>query len=66
MNEIKQELRARIREKCKNESRFSITMGWPPQKTYKMLRGRYMPKVSDAVKMCAVLDMDIDRLASFF
>ncbi len=55
-----------IREKFKTDAAFGLALGWTPQKVSKLTNGDYVPKVGEAAKMSRVLEIPLDKLASFF
>ena len=59
-------LEKRITEKYGSQAAFGLSVGWIPQKVYRMLNAQYEPKFGEAVKISRALDIPLDELASFF
>ena len=59
-------LRELVREKYNSDAAFGLKIGWVPQKVHKFLFGKYIPKLSEATRICRALDITLDYLASFF
>lgn len=55
-----------IKEKYGSEAAFGMQIGFIPQKVSRMLKGEYVPKLSDAQKIAEALDITLDEVANFF
>lgn len=60
------ELEALILEKFNTRVAFALTVGFTKQKLNKVIRGLYVPKVSEAKRMAAALGVDVEVIANFF
>lgn len=56
-------LRTKIEEKFNSDAAFGIAIGFTPQKVSAMLAGKYSVKLSDAIKICNALEIDLNTLA---
>ena len=55
-----------VRSKYKSDAAFGLSIGWTPQKTCKLMNGKYIPKIGEAADICRALGISLDELASFF
>lgn len=63
---MKQEFWNLVKEKYRSDVAFGQALGWIPQKVFKMKKGKYIPKVSEAVEISKALDIDLETVANFF
>lgn len=63
---VRAELEKKIAEKYGTQAAFGLSIGWIPQKVYRMLNVQYEPKFGEAVQISRALDIPLDELASFF
>lgn len=63
---MRAELESRITKKFGTQAAFGLSVGWIPQKVYRMLNMQYEPKFGEAVQISRALDITLDELASFF
>lgn len=55
-----------IKSKYPSEASFAIDIGWTPQKLSKTICGKYIPKISEAVKISKRLQISLSEFANFF
>lgn len=63
---MRQALSNKINEKFNSQAAFGLSIGWVPQKVYRMLNEGYEPKFSEAVKISCALGISMDELVLFF
>ena len=63
---MKEQLCTLIKRKFKTYAAFGLAIGWVPQRVHKLVRGVYIPKLSEAVDISRALEISLDELATFF
>ena len=64
--ESRQALKAKILEHFPTLCSFGFSIGWVPQKVHRMVNESFVPKVTEARKICKELQITMDQLVDYF